>query len=131
MIEMDDDSDEDDERDKELLYRAARKKFIDETRKTVQYNLKKAELPDQPVYIVSADALRNVVKNKKSMKIIDELELLRDLYVCVHKAWGLEVLDSSLKDCTVWAQSFQSSSRSSPSHVDMEVSKEWESVGFE
>ena len=82
MIEMGYDSEGDDEEDVERrnqLYKAARKQFIEETRKSVRANLEDANLSDQRVYIVSNTTMLSIVLNKMPKKTIDEVELLNDL----------------------------------------------------
>ena len=78
----DDDEDDDDEdverRDK--VYKTARKQFIEETRKSVQANLEDAKLPDQRVYIVSNSTLLSIVLHKMSTRMIDEVDLLNQVY---------------------------------------------------
>ena len=76
------DSEGDDEEDVERrnkLYTAARKQFIEETRRSVRANLEYANLPDQRVYIVSNITMLSIVLNKVSKKTIDEVDLLNDL----------------------------------------------------
>jgi len=79
MQEMGYDS-EDGTETKEGIYKAARKQFIAETRRSVKENLSAAGLPDQQVYIVSQKVLLGVVRDKSPRRTIDELDLLRDLY---------------------------------------------------
>ena len=82
MMDMGYDSEGDDEEDverRDKLYKAARKQFIEHTRKSVQTNLEDANLPNQRVYIVSNSALLNMVLNKTPKKTIDEADLLTDL----------------------------------------------------
>ncbi|KAG8219026.1 P-loop containing nucleoside triphosphate hydrolase protein [Butyriboletus roseoflavus] len=82
MMEMGYDSEEDDEEDverRDKLYKAARKQFIDKTRKSVQVNLEDANLPNQRVYIVSNSTLLSIVLDKMPKKTIDEVDLLADL----------------------------------------------------
>jgi energy-coupling factor transporter ATP-binding protein EcfA2 len=82
MLDMGCDSDhgnEDAERRNEL-FNAARKQFIEETRKSVRANLENANLPDQRVYIVSSNTLLSIVRKKTPKKTIDEVELLHDLF---------------------------------------------------
>ncbi|KAG8214303.1 hypothetical protein J3R82DRAFT_7405 [Butyriboletus roseoflavus] len=66
------------------LYKTARSEFIEQTRNTVKMNLMDADLPDQRVYIVSNTTLLELVKRKMPKKIIDEVELLNDLYNQAH-----------------------------------------------
>ena len=82
MIEKGYDSEGDDEEDVERrnkLYKAARKQFIEETRKSVRTNLEDANLPDQRVYIVSNTTMLGIVLRKMPKKTIDEVDLLNDL----------------------------------------------------
>ncbi|KAG6373834.1 hypothetical protein JVT61DRAFT_5983 [Boletus reticuloceps] len=82
MMDMGYDSEGDDEEDVERrnkLHKAARKQFIDRTRKSVKANLEDANLPDQRVYIVSNTTLLSLVLNKMPRKTIDEVEFLNDL----------------------------------------------------
>ncbi|KAG9317846.1 hypothetical protein JVU11DRAFT_2072 [Chiua virens] len=82
MMDMGYDSEGDDEEDIERrnqLHKAARKQFIERTRKSVKSNLEDANLPDQRVYIVSNATLLNLVLNKVPKKTIDEVGLLNDL----------------------------------------------------
>ncbi|KAI9574252.1 hypothetical protein HD554DRAFT_2034409 [Boletus coccyginus] len=82
MMDMGYDSEGDDEEDIERrnrLYKAARKQFVEHTRKSVQANLEDANLPDQRVYIVSNSTLLTIVLNKTPKKTIDEVDLLNDL----------------------------------------------------
>ncbi|KAF9222884.1 hypothetical protein BS17DRAFT_161174 [Gyrodon lividus] len=81
------DSDEDggDRTRRKTLYDAARKQYITETRGSIKQNLEDANLPDQRVYIISNDVLLNIVKNQiLPPKMIDELELMRDLFGEAH-----------------------------------------------
>ncbi|KAF8555381.1 P-loop containing nucleoside triphosphate hydrolase protein [Imleria badia] len=82
MVEKGYDSGGDDEEDLERrnkLYKAARKQFIKETRKSVRANLEDANLPDQRVYLVSNTTMLSIVLNKVPKKTIDEVDLLNDL----------------------------------------------------
>ncbi|KIJ60239.1 hypothetical protein HYDPIDRAFT_139551 [Hydnomerulius pinastri MD-312] len=81
------DSEEDDDArtKRKALYKAAREQYTAETRANIQRNLKDARLPDQRVYIVSNDTLYSIVKEQTlPTKMIDELELLRDLFSEAH-----------------------------------------------
>ena len=83
MIDMGYDSEGDDEEDaggRDKLYKAARKQFIEHTKKSVKVNLEDANLPDQRVYIVSNTTLLSIVLNKTPKKTIDEVDLLNDLF---------------------------------------------------
>ena len=81
MTDMGDDSDGDVEGVKhgEKPYGEARKEFIEETRKSVEENLKEANIPDQRVYIVSSDQLWRIARSKMPKKAIDEVNLISDL----------------------------------------------------
>ncbi|KAI6042793.1 interferon-inducible GTPase-domain-containing protein [Pisolithus marmoratus] len=61
------------------LYQGARQQFIEETRRNVSSNLKKANLPDRRVYIISNNTLLSVIKEETPRKAIDEVELRRDM----------------------------------------------------
>ncbi|KAI9574257.1 P-loop containing nucleoside triphosphate hydrolase protein, partial [Boletus coccyginus] len=61
-------------------YDAARKQFIEQTRKSVQMYLENANLPNQRVYIISSNTLLSIMRNKEPKKTIDEAELLHDLF---------------------------------------------------
>ena len=87
MRDMGYDSDEDEDDDpgrRARLYKTARKKYIEETRKNVRANLEDSNLPEQRVYIVSNDNMLNIVKGKSPKKAIDELELVTDLFTHAH-----------------------------------------------
>ncbi|KAF7366769.1 p-loop containing nucleoside triphosphate hydrolase protein [Mycena sanguinolenta] len=77
------DDEQQDARSRAALEAQARKKLVSETRKSVQDNLRAADLPEQRVYIVSnstmLSACRGSVTTKTAKKIIDELEFLQDL----------------------------------------------------
>lgn len=62
------------------MYATAREQFINETRHNVKENLAAANLPNQQVYIVSSNRLRNVAKGERPKRVIDELHLFIDLY---------------------------------------------------
>ena len=81
MIEKGDDEgdDEEDVERRNKLYKAARKQFIDETRKSVRTNLEDANLPDQRVYIISNTTMLGIVLRKMPKKAVDEVDLLNDL----------------------------------------------------
>ncbi|KAG8219025.1 P-loop containing nucleoside triphosphate hydrolase protein [Butyriboletus roseoflavus] len=72
--------DEEDVERRDILYKAARKQFIDNTRKSVKDNLEDANLPNQRVYIVSNSTLLSIVLNRTPKKTIDEVDLLNDLF---------------------------------------------------
>ncbi|KAI6034832.1 P-loop containing nucleoside triphosphate hydrolase protein [Pisolithus orientalis] len=80
MKDMGYDPDEEDTDSRAQFYKVAREKYISETRQSVKNNLAEANLPDQRVYIVSNKTLSGVVKDKGPKRIIDEVELLTDLY---------------------------------------------------
>ena len=94
MRDLGSDSDEDEDEDpgrRTRLYKAARKKYIEETRKNVQANLENANLADQRVYIVSNDTMLTIVKGKGPKKAIDELEFLTDLFTQAHARRGRQI----------------------------------------
>ncbi|KIM60662.1 hypothetical protein SCLCIDRAFT_26366 [Scleroderma citrinum Foug A] len=73
-------SDHDDPIRRESMYAAARQRLVADTRETVRRNLNEANLPDQRVYVVSRRTLTTIVKDHSlSYKIIDELELIKDI----------------------------------------------------
>jgi GTP-binding protein EngB required for normal cell division len=74
-----DSDDEENVEHRNKLYKAARKQFVEETRKSVRANLEDANLPDQRVYIVSNAMMLSIVLNKVPKKTIDEVDLLNDL----------------------------------------------------
>lgn len=57
-------------------YARARDKYIVETRRNVESNLRDAGLPTQPVYIISKDALCTLVQGGKTPKDTDDEEKL-------------------------------------------------------
>jgi predicted GTPase len=92
MIEMGYDSEGDagsERRDE--LHRAARWQFIEETRNTVKANLADASLPDQRVYIISNTTLLDLINKKMPKKMIDEVELLNDLYSQAHARRSMQL----------------------------------------
>lgn len=80
MKDMGYDPDEEDADNREQFYRVAREQYVSETRQSVKNNLAEANLPDQRVYIVSNKTLFGAVKDKGPKRMIDEVELLTDLY---------------------------------------------------
>ncbi|KAI6119548.1 P-loop containing nucleoside triphosphate hydrolase protein [Pisolithus croceorrhizus] len=80
MKDMGYDPDEEDADSREQFYRVARERYVSETRQSVKNNLAEANLPDQRVYIVSNKTLFGAVKDKGPRRMIDEVELLTDLY---------------------------------------------------
>ncbi|KIJ09120.1 hypothetical protein PAXINDRAFT_26335, partial [Paxillus involutus ATCC 200175] len=81
----DSDDDDGDRTRRTTLYAEAREEYIAETRANIKQNLEDANLPDQKVYMVSNAVLLSIVKNHNlSPKIIDELELMRDLLSEAH-----------------------------------------------
>jgi GTP-binding protein EngB required for normal cell division len=74
-----DSDDEENVEHRNKLYKAARKQFVEETRKSVRANLEDTNLPDQRVYIVSNAMMLSIVLNKVPKKTIDEVDLLNDL----------------------------------------------------
>jgi len=84
MMDMGYDSDDEDVERRNKLYEAARKQFIESTRKSVKANLEDANLPDQHVYIVSNSTMLSIVLNTLPKKTIDEVDLLNDLLNQTH-----------------------------------------------
>ncbi|KIJ07286.1 hypothetical protein PAXINDRAFT_90678, partial [Paxillus involutus ATCC 200175] len=85
MLEMGYDNDVDNADRKLALNAEAREEYITETRANIKQNLAEANLPDQKVYMVSNSVLLSIVKGQTlSPKIIDELELMRDLLSAAH-----------------------------------------------
>ena len=80
-------SDYDDSMRREAMCAAAQQRLVADTRETVWRNLKEANLPDQRVYIVSRRTLMPIVKQLLSRKMIDELELVKDMIeaACAHR----------------------------------------------
>lgn len=78
-LDMGYDSDEDDDDDLAIL-QGARSRYIEDTRQSVMRNLDGAKLPAQRVYIVCKDALQGVVQGKGTSQLIDEAELVQDLF---------------------------------------------------
>lgn len=74
------DDEDADRSQRSTLYMAAREQLVGETRRNVKANLADANLPDQKVYIVSSSCLRAVAKGEQPSKVIDEIQLLNDLY---------------------------------------------------
>ncbi|KAL4081335.1 interferon-inducible GTPase-domain-containing protein [Scleroderma yunnanense] len=88
-------------------YKAARKQLIEQTSQSVKSNLKRANLPDQRVYIVSAKAIYSTVMNKNSQKTIDKIDLIKDLYLDAHENRGSDAQDMALWDLARWEGSFR------------------------
>ncbi|KAG2130616.1 interferon-inducible GTPase-domain-containing protein [Suillus bovinus] len=80
--EIGEDSDDEtaDRSQRSTLYMTAREKLVNETRRNVKENLAEANLPAQKVYVVSSNCLRAVSKGEQPSKVIDEIQLLNDLY---------------------------------------------------
>lgn len=74
------DDEDADRSQRSTLYMAAREQLVDETRRNVKANLAEAKLPDQKVYVVSSSCLRAVAKGEQPSRVIDEIQLLSDLY---------------------------------------------------
>ncbi|KAI6097567.1 hypothetical protein F5141DRAFT_1149460 [Pisolithus sp. B1] len=80
--------DEDDPGRHARLYTAARKQYVEETRRSVKTNLENAGLPDQQVYIVFNNNVLGMVKGSTPKRAIDELALLTDLFTEAHVRRG-------------------------------------------
>ncbi|KAI5986732.1 P-loop containing nucleoside triphosphate hydrolase protein [Pisolithus marmoratus] len=85
MTDMGYDSDKENTNRRAQFYKVARQRYISETRRSVRRNLTEANLPDQRVYTVSKKTLLGAVKDQGPKGIIDEVELLTDLY---HSTWA-------------------------------------------
>ncbi|KAI6040377.1 interferon-inducible GTPase-domain-containing protein [Pisolithus marmoratus] len=86
MMDMGYDPDEENTDRRAQFYKVARQRYISGTRRSVKRNLAEANLSDQRVYIVSKKTLLGTVKDQGPKGIIDEVELLTDLYnVAYHK----------------------------------------------
>ncbi|KAI6013678.1 interferon-inducible GTPase-domain-containing protein [Pisolithus microcarpus] len=108
----DDDDEEDDPGRRNRFYKAARKQYIEETRKSIKANLENANLPDEQVYLVSNDTMLSCVTTQKPpKKVIDEIELLTDIYTQVVSRRSLhnhDALSSTVIPSMVSATSFAS-----------------------
>lgn len=100
MRDMGYDSDEDEEDSpgrRNKLYKAARKQYIEKTRESVKINLENANLPDQRVYLVSNDTMLSCTTTQRlPKKVIDEIELLTDIYTQVVSRRSLPREDDGL-----------------------------------
>ncbi|KAI6034835.1 interferon-inducible GTPase-domain-containing protein [Pisolithus orientalis] len=100
MRDMGYDSDEDEEDNpgrRNKLYKAARKQYIEKTRESVKINLENANLPDQRVYLVSNDTVLSCTTTQRlPKKVIDEVELLTDIYTQVVSRRSLPREDDGL-----------------------------------
>ncbi|KAI6034692.1 P-loop containing nucleoside triphosphate hydrolase protein [Pisolithus microcarpus] len=86
MMDMGFDSDLEDTDSREQFFNIARERYISGTRQSVKDNLATANLPDQRVYIVSKKTLFSAAQNRQPMGLIDEVELLTDLYTDAARA---------------------------------------------
>ncbi|KAI5984953.1 interferon-inducible GTPase-domain-containing protein [Pisolithus albus] len=107
-----DDDEDDDPGRRNRFYKAARKQYIEETRKSIKANLENANLPDEQVYLVSNDTMLSCVTTQKPpKKVIDEIELLTDIYTQVVSRRSLhkhDALSSMVIPSMVSATSFAS-----------------------
>ena len=91
---------EQDEDSHERLEHAARAKFINATRQSIQSNIQAEGLPDQYVCIVPNLTLlsvaRDSVSEKREKKIIDEYRLLQDSLSDARKCRGTHPIPSSI-----------------------------------
>jgi len=128
MAKQSDDEEEDeyDPRRSQQQYGAAKAQLVRQTRETVSLNLRQAKLSDQRVYVVSANNLHMLVKNKKPHKVIDEIELIRDVYLEALGRRGSDALDSAVSDVAKWEGVFHQD-RFSGSR-DADVLQDWEPV---
>jgi hypothetical protein len=65
--------------EKARFYTEACEKFVSDTRRNLDDNLGSANLPTQPVYIISSETLRSVANGNHTEKIIDEGNMIRDV----------------------------------------------------
>lgn len=86
MMDMGFDSDMEDTDSREQFFNIARERYISGTRQSVKDNLATANLPDQRVYIVSKKTLFSAAQNRQPMGMIDEVELLTDLYSVAYRS---------------------------------------------
>ncbi|KAG2135729.1 interferon-inducible GTPase-domain-containing protein [Suillus bovinus] len=70
---------DDEDGNKASYFARARDQYVAETIRSIKTNLQEANLPDQPVYLVSNVALQATVTGKSPKKILDEVKLLTDL----------------------------------------------------
>jgi len=94
MMDMEDDSSDEDQIEAPARLKRAREHYITMTRQTVQQNLDDAGLPRQKVYVISKESLAKIAKvlRSKETKLemprdsytIDELELMNDLLSEAH-----------------------------------------------
>lgn len=64
---------------KDIFYSQARDQYVVETTRSIKTNLVEANLPDQPIYLVSNTALKATVAGGTPRKMLDEVKLLTDL----------------------------------------------------
>lgn len=64
---------------KDIFYSQARDQYVVETTRSIKTNLVEANLPDQPIYLVSNTALKATVTGGTPRKMLDEVKLLTDL----------------------------------------------------
>ncbi|EED80792.1 predicted protein [Postia placenta Mad-698-R] len=63
----------------DAVRKEAHKRYVDQTKKTVDDNLREAKLPTKRVYMVDKAALVTIAKGEKPVRYIDELDLVYDL----------------------------------------------------
>ena len=107
-------------------YEEAKMQLVEETQESVKGNLQQVDLPDQRVYIISANSLQMLVKNKKPQKVIDEVKLLRDIYLTAHGIRASDALDLAVQDLAKWEGAFHQDR--SPRSQDKDVLQDWEPV---
>ncbi|KAL4076408.1 interferon-inducible GTPase-domain-containing protein [Scleroderma citrinum] len=103
----------------------AKTKLVEKTQTSVKDNLEEAQLPDQRVYIISANNLRTLVENKRPQKVIHEIELLRDIYLEAHGSRASDALDLAIRDLAKWEGVFHQD-RSPRSQYAEFVLQDWE-----
>ncbi|KZT09285.1 uncharacterized protein LAESUDRAFT_546729 [Laetiporus sulphureus 93-53] len=71
-----------------LVLEEARKKYREETCRSVGHNLDKYDLPSRDVYLVDKDTMVEVRQGQQPSEIQDEVRLLRDLFVETYNRRG-------------------------------------------
>ena len=123
----DEEEDEHDPRRLQQQYGPAKSQLVEQTQASVKLNLKQAKLSDQRVYILSANNLQMLIKNKKPHKVIDEIELVRDVYLEALARRASDALDSAVSDLARWEGVFHQD-RFPRSQTIVDVLHDWEPV---
>ena len=123
----DEEEDEHDPRRLQQQYGPAKSQLVEQIQASVKLNVKQAKLSDQRVYIVSANNLQMLIKNKKPHKVIDEIELVRDVYLEALARRASDALDSAVSDLARWEGVFYQD-RFPRSQDIVDVLHDWEPV---